>query len=95
MSNPFTALWTDKDSEPNIGHWEIFYLGQWLILSEEKRGHGLAEEIFEDEWMTENGEWLNELFSKYGIPVDKMHMHWLYQAINTHDWRCGSFYDLL
>jgi len=95
MSNPFTARWTDKCSNLCLGHWEIFYLGQRLELSAEQRGHSLTKGICEDAWMMESGEWLNELFSKYGISADEAHMRWFYRAINAQDWRCGSFHDLL
>lgn len=95
MSNPFTAFWIDDDSNLNKGHWEIFYLGQWLELSEKQKGQSLAEDICEDAWLIENEGWLNELFSKYGISADETHRQWFYRAVNAHDWRCGSFHDYL
>jgi hypothetical protein len=95
MSNPFTATWVNDDNDLDIGQWEIFYFGQLLELSAEKRSNRLIEEVNEDSWKAENWVWLNELFRKYGIPADKTHLHWFFQAISANDWRCGSFYDLL
>jgi hypothetical protein len=106
MQNPFTALWTAKGSNLCLGHWEITYLGQSLQLAADKRGqdmgtHGIysyiypddddfAEGIPEDAWIAENAAWLNELFVNHAIPVDEAHLRWFYQAVNGHDWRCGS-----
>ena len=49
-----------------------------------------AEGLPEDAWIAENQPWLTGLFTKLDIPLDEAHMRWFYQAVNPHDWRCGS-----
>lgn len=106
MSNPFTARWTAKGNNLCLGHWEIFHLGQQLELEAKRRQSDMgtyaiysyiypdddiyAEGLPEDAWVIENKAWLISVFSKYNIPTDEKHLRWFYQAVNAHDWRCGS-----
>lgn len=106
MPNPFSAHWTAEGSNLCNGHWEIFFHGQMLELSPERRDedmgtYGIYSYIFpddedyaaglpEDQWIEANAHWLAELFLKQDIPCDVAHMRWFYQAVNRHDWRCGS-----
>lgn len=104
--NPFTAHWSATGNNLCLGHWEIHHLGQLLQLdaarsAEDMGTYGIysyifpddedwAEGLAEDEWKAENAEWLAELFAAHAIPADEAHMRWFYQAVNPHDWRCGS-----
>lgn len=106
MINPFTARWTITGNNLCLGHWEIRYLGRPIELDpgphENDMGsfgiysyifpddEDLAEGLPEDDWILENAEWLADLFAAHDIPIDEEHMRWFYQAINPHDWRCGS-----
>lgn len=106
MSNPFTARWSTTGNNLCLGQWEISYQEQLLDLGAARRekdmgtfgifsyifpdDEELAEGLAEDEWILENIDWLSDLFIAHNIPVDEAHMRWLYQAINTNDWRCGS-----
>lgn len=106
MPNPFSAHWTAKGNNLCLGQWEIYYLGRQLELDAERRDKDMAtfgifsyiypdDEDFaegspEDEWIIECAGWLAELFVANGIPGDEAHMRWFYQAVNLHDWRCGS-----
>lgn len=104
--NPFIARWTSTGNNLCLGHWEIHHLGQLLRLeaarsAEDMGTHGIFSYIFpddedwaeglpEDEWILENAGWLAELFAVHDIPTDEAHLRWFYQAVNPHDWRCGS-----
>ncbi len=104
--NPFNARWTARGTNLCLGHWEISYQGRPLDLDPDIRDddmgtHGifsfifpddeeLAEGLREDDWIIDNVIWVTKLFSRYDIPVDENHLRWFYQAINAHDWRCGS-----
>jgi len=106
MANPFTARWNITGNNLCLGKWEIQYLGQLLKLDAARRENDmgtfgifsyiypddeeLAEGLLEDEWLPVNAGWLSILFAAHGIPVDEEHMRWFYQAVNPHDWRCGS-----
>lgn len=106
MPNPFIATWTAEGNNLCNGHWEISFHGQMLDISPGRRDedmgtHGIYSYIFpddedfteglpEDQWIEANAPWLAELFLKHGIPCDVTHMRWFYQAVNRHDWRCGS-----
>ncbi len=106
MSNPFSANWTAKGNNLCNGHWEIHYQGKLLALSPERRDEDMgtygifsyifpddedfAEGLPEDRWIEENVTWLAEMFISNGVPCDEAHMRWFYQAVNPHDWRCGS-----
>jgi hypothetical protein len=106
MINPFTARWTITGNNLCLGQWEIRYLGRPIELDPGPRENDmgsfgiysyifpddedLAEGLPEDDWILENAEWLADFFAAHDIPVDEEHMRWFYQAINPHDWRCGS-----
>lgn len=106
MDNPFTARWTLTGSNLCLGQWEIRYLGRPVDLGPEMRekdlgsfgifsyiypdDEDLAEGLTEDDWIIANAEWLADVMESHDIPVDEAHMRWFYQAINPHDWRCGS-----
>lgn len=106
MPNPFSARWTAKGNNLCLGQWEIRYLGRQLELGAARREKDMgtfgifsyifpddedfAEGLPEDDWILENAAWLADLFAEYDIPIDEQHMRWFYQAINRHDWRCGS-----
>ncbi len=106
MTNPFTAEWTAKGSNICLGHWEISYLGQPLELDAERRENDMgtygiysfifpddemyAEGLPEDEWITENLDWLTRLFVTHNIPTDASQFRLFYQAVNKSDWRCGT-----
>jgi hypothetical protein len=106
MQNPFTAHWTADGNNLCLGHWEITYRGQPLALDPIQRDHDMgsygiysyiypddesfADGFGEDAWIAGNQAWLADLFARYGIPVDEAHLRWFYQAVNPHDWRCGS-----
>lgn len=106
MSNPFAARWSVQGSSLCLGHWEISYLGQPLDISAERREEDMgthaiysfifpddedfAEGLPEGEWILENAGWLGSLFAAHNIPIDEAHLRWFYQAVNKHDWRCGS-----
>jgi len=106
MPDPFSVRWTATGNNLCLGQWEICYLGQPLDLDtvrrEEDMGtfgifsyifpddEDLAEGLMEDDWILENVGWISDLFTAHDIPFDEIHMRWLYQAINPHDWRCGS-----
>jgi hypothetical protein len=104
--NPFSANWTAKGNNLCLGHWEIHYQGKLLTLDADKRDKDMgtyaifsyiypddedfAEGAPEDDWIEMNAAWLGELFVSNDIPCDEKHMRWLYQAINSNDWRCSS-----
>jgi len=106
MSNPFTARWTANGNNLCLGQWGISYHDQPLTLEPEQRDNDMgsygiysyiypddesfAEGVGEDDWIVENRVWLADLFARHGIPVDETHLRWFYQAVNLHDWRCGS-----
>jgi len=106
LPNPFTARWTATGNNLCLGRWEIHYAGRPLRLDgdryEKEMGtHGifsyifpddeeLAEGLAEDDWILANIGWLSELFGAHDIPIDETHLRWFYQAVNPHDWRCGS-----
>lgn len=106
MSNPFSARWSATGSNLCTGHWEIFYNGQPLTLEASWREsdmgtYGIYSHIFpddedfaeglqEDAWILANIDWVSQLFAAHDIPIDEQHLRWLFQAINPHDWRCGS-----
>lgn len=106
MSNPFSVRWTVSGSNLCTGQWEISYNGRLLKLDATWREtdmgtYGIYSHIFpddedfaeglkEDEWVLANIDWVGEVFAAHDIPIDEQHMRWLFQAINPHDWRCGS-----
>lgn len=106
MSNPFEAQWTVKGSNLCLGQWQISYMGKRLELSAERKKNDMgtyaiysyiypdddcyAEGSPEEAWISENRDWLTELFIQHGIPTDDAHFRWYYQAVNQQDWRCGS-----
>ncbi|MDD5241259.1 MAG: hypothetical protein PHG47_05995 [Sulfuricella sp.] len=106
MPNPFSARWTAKGNNLCLGQWEIHYLDRPFELDAGRRDKDMgtfgifsyiypdeedfAEGLPEDEWIIESAGWLAELFAANGILADDAHMRWFYQAINPHDWRCGS-----
>ncbi len=106
MANPFTARWTITGNNLCLGQWEIRYLGRLLELDPDQRekdmgsfgifsyifpdDEDLAEGLTEDDWIIKKAEWLVDFFTANDIPADEAHMRWFYQAINPHDWRCGS-----
>lgn len=105
-TNPFSASWTATGNNLCLGHWEIHHLDQPLQidaarLAEDMGTYGIysyifpddedwAEGLAEDEWIVENAGWLGELLARHNIPADEAHLRWFYQAVNPHDWRCGS-----
>lgn len=104
--NPFNARWTATGNNLCLGHWEISHLGKPLALHTQQRDHDMgthgiysyifpddedfAEGLDEDAWIKANAGWLTELFRRTDIPADAAHMRWFFQAVNPHDWRCGS-----
>lgn len=106
MTNPFSAHWTAKGNNLCLGHWEIRYRDQPLSLEAGRRANDMgtfgifsyiypdnedfAEGLQESDWVIENAEWLAGLFARHAIPFDEAHLRWFYQAVNPHDWRCGS-----
>ena len=106
MTNPFSAKWTAKGNNLCLGHWEIRYRDQLLALEAARRDndmgtHGIfsyiypddeefAEGLPESDWIIENVPWLADVFARHDIPFDEAHLRWFYQAVNAHDWRCGS-----
>jgi len=49
-----------------------------------------AEGLPEEDWITANSTWLASVFESHGIPDNETYQRWLYQAVNSQDWRCGS-----
>ncbi len=106
LENPFQADWTAKGSLLCLGHWEVTFQGCPILLPKEKEEkemgtYGIysflyeddpdfAEGLTEDDWIVANADWLAQVFVDNDIPIDKQHMQWFYQAVNRHDWRCGS-----
>lgn len=106
MSNPFSARWSASGSNLCTGHWEIYHQGRLLDLAAPWRETDMgtfgiyshifpddeefAEGLSEDEWILANIDWVSQLFAAHDIPIDEQHLRWLYQAVNPHDWRCGS-----
>lgn len=106
MPNPFSARWTATGTNLCLGQWEIHYNGRLIKLGaprhEKDMGtfgifsylypddEDLTEGLPEDDWILENAGWLADLFAANDIPIDEAHLRWFYQAINPHDWRCGS-----
>ncbi|HEY3326281.1 MAG TPA: hypothetical protein VGK14_03825 [Novimethylophilus sp.] len=106
MTNPFSAKWTAKGNNLCLGHWEIRYRDQLLSLEaahcdNDMGTYGIfsyiypddedfAEGLPESDWIIENAQWLADLFAKHDVPFDEAHLRWFYQAVNAHDWRCGS-----
>jgi len=104
--NPFRARWSATGNNLCLGAWEIDYAGRRLDLGSERGeadmgtfgifswifpdDEDLAEGLDEDQWIAENTGWLDQLFAAHAIPCDAAHRRWFYQAINPHDWRCGS-----
>ncbi len=106
IENPFTASWSEKGNMLCNGHWQISYDDMPFILPKAREGEYMgtwgiysfiydddpdfAEGLTEDDWIVENADWLVPLFLEQGIPTDKQHLSWFYQAVNKDDWRCGS-----
>lgn len=106
MSNPFIARWSATGNNLCMGHWEISYLGRPIELATDRResemgtfgiysyifpdDEDLAEGLSESDWIEENGAWLGAFLAAHDIPSDEAHLRWFYQAVNAHDWRCGS-----
>ncbi len=104
--NPFEARWSASGNNLCLGKWVITYCGKALELGAQRNesdmgtfgvfswifpdDEDLAEGLPEDQWIAENADWLNTLFSAHGIPADEEHQRRFYRAVNPQDWRCGS-----
>ena len=104
--NPFKAHWTAQGHTLCLGHWEISYREKPLTLPPKVRDNhmntrGIFSFLFPDDedyteglvlerWISENFDWLEQVFGQCNISLDEQHVAWFYQAVNQQDWRCGS-----
>ncbi|PJG83313.1 hypothetical protein [Caviibacterium pharyngocola] len=106
MTNPFNARWTSRGNTLCLGHWEIFYQDQHLILPENKREKDMGtkgiynfidpddelylEGLDKEDWIVANIDWLSDVFIAADVPLEEAYFRHFYQAVNREDWRCGS-----
>lgn len=106
MQNPFIARWSAAGHTLCLGHWQISYLDQAIVLPDKIANHDMNTRgnfswMFPDEaefieglgfedWLEDNVEWLSDVFIQHDIPLDAEHFLHFYQAVNSEDWRCSS-----